>query len=326
MPSGGTSLPLVSNGPTANPTFQLLTVPGGGIGTASLGTGVLIGQGISTVITASPLSVATGGIGTSSLGTGVVIGQGTAAATTAATTSGIPFVSQGSTNAPLFTTTLVGPILINDNATFILTGLTGAVLRVMQADATTARVEVDSFASNAAFVGARANGTAGGPTALLANDVIFNFQGAGYDGTGYSAGQGFAQFAAAENWNATSHGTQFRILTTPLGTTIPSTAIVVQPSGGVSLGTTTDPGSGSIEATGKMILLSATPLTTTGNAVLLFGNVASFGIFMGTGTPSPGVLAGTGSLYLRSEGTGTSSRAYINTNGGSGWAAITTVS
>jgi hypothetical protein len=61
-----------------------------------------------------------------------------------------------------------------------------------------------------------------------------------------------------------------------------------------------------------------------GNADVAFlgTTTASFGIFFGSGAPS--VSAAKGSLYLRSNGSGTGDRAYINTDGGTTWTAITT--
>lgn len=47
------------------------------------------------------------------------------------------------------------------------------------------------------------------------------------------------------------------------------------------------------------------------------------GVFSGAGVPS--ILAPQGSLYLRTDGSSVSTRAYINTTGGTVWTAITTV-
>ena len=47
-------------------------------------------------------------------------------------------------------------------------------------------------------------------------------------------------------------------------------------------------------------------------------------IISGTGSPNGSVNALQGSLYLRTDGSSTSTRAYINTNGTNGWTAITT--
>jgi len=46
------------------------------------------------------------------------------------------------------------------------------------------------------------------------------------------------------------------------------------------------------------------------------------GIYFGSGVPT--VAAAQGSLYLRSDGSTTSTRAYINTNGSTTWTALTT--
>lgn len=46
------------------------------------------------------------------------------------------------------------------------------------------------------------------------------------------------------------------------------------------------------------------------------------GIFFGTGAPT--FAAGQGSLYLRSDGSSTSTRAYVNTDGGTTWTSVTT--
>jgi len=53
-----------------------------------------------------------------------------------------------------------------------------------------------------------------------------------------------------------------------------------------------------------------------------FSNVAHFGIYFGSGAPT--LSAAKGSLYMRSDGTGTGDRAYINSNGSTTWVAITT--
>ena len=63
------------------------------------------------------------------------------------------------------------------------------------------------------------------------------------------------------------------------------------------------------------------------------GPVASDNGFLTAGTDSPGIYSGAGaptisaaqgSLYLRTDGSSTSTRAYINTNGSTTWTAITT--
>ena len=49
---------------------------------------------------------------------------------------------------------------------------------------------------------------------------------------------------------------------------------------------------------------------------------ATPGIYSGSGAPT--ISAAQGSLYLRSDGSSTSTRAYINTDGGTTWTSVTT--
>jgi hypothetical protein len=61
---------------------------------------------------------------------------------------------------------------------------------------------------------------------------------------------------------------------------------------------------------------------TAGNGVKV-STLTNFGIFFGSGAPS--LAAYKGSLYLRTDGSGTTDRVYVNTNGSTTWTAITTV-
>ena len=80
-----------------------------------------------------------------------------------------------------------------------------------------------------------------------------------------------------------------------------------------------------LAATGNITADSATALVAGGASAFIATNTANnMGIYFGSGVPT--VSAAQGSLYLRSDGSSTSTRAYINTNGTTGWAAITTAS
>lgn len=69
---------------------------------------------------------------------------------------------------------------------------------------------------------------------------------------------------------------------------------------------------------------TATPAGGSTSARLIFGTTSGFGIYYGSGAPS--VSAAQGSVYLRSDGSGTTDRMYINNSSGSGttWTAVTT--
>ena len=77
-----------------------------------------------------------------------------------------------------------------------------------------------------------------------------------------------------------------------------------------------------LSATGNITADSGTAPATGGMAAFLASSTANFGIYVGAGAPS--ISAAQGSLYLRTNGTGAADRAYINTNGSTGWTAIST--
>lgn len=78
----------------------------------------------------------------------------------------------------------------------------------------------------------------------------------------------------------------------------------------------------SVTATGVVSSGSSVAVTAGGAAAFLTSTTANLGIFVGSGAPT--VSAAKGSLYLRTDGTTTNNRAYINTDGATTWTAITT--
>jgi len=81
---------------------------------------------------------------------------------------------------------------------------------------------------------------------------------------------------------------------------------------------------GALDLTGVPTVCSATATPAGGStsARLLFGTTSGFGIYYGSGAPT--VSAAQGSIYLRSDGSSTSTRMYINTNGSTTWTNVTT--
>lgn len=77
---------------------------------------------------------------------------------------------------------------------------------------------------------------------------------------------------------------------------------------------------------GSTLTVGGQTSTTSGGSTtgfLNFGSASALGIYFGSGIPT--ISAPQGSLYLRTDGSSTSTRAYINTNGSTTWTAITTV-
>lgn len=78
-----------------------------------------------------------------------------------------------------------------------------------------------------------------------------------------------------------------------------------------------------IGSTGPLAMgATAIPAGGTAGTGYRLSSTSNFGIFFGSGAPT--LSAAQGSLYLRSDGTTTNDRAYINTNGSTTWTALTT--
>ena len=80
-----------------------------------------------------------------------------------------------------------------------------------------------------------------------------------------------------------------------------------------------------ISSAGNARILSGTavPAGGTAGAGYLMSSTTNLGVFFGSGAPA--LSAAQGSLYLRTDGSSTSTRMYVNTNGSTTWTAVTTV-
>jgi len=79
-----------------------------------------------------------------------------------------------------------------------------------------------------------------------------------------------------------------------------------------------------VAVTGNVTADSGTAPVAGGAAAFLATSTAGLGIYFGSGAPT--VSAAQGSLYMRTDGSTTSTRAYVNSDGGTTWVAITTAS
>ena len=67
---------------------------------------------------------------------------------------------------------------------------------------------------------------------------------------------------------------------------------------------------------------TAIPAGGTTNLGIKVSSATNFGVFFGSGAPT--LSAAKGSLYLRSDGSTTNDRCYVNTDGSTTWTAVTT--
>lgn len=67
---------------------------------------------------------------------------------------------------------------------------------------------------------------------------------------------------------------------------------------------------------------TAVPAGGTAGVGLTFSSTSNLGLFFGSGAPT--LAAAQGSLYVRTDGSSTSTRLYVNTTGSTTWTNVTT--
>ena len=92
--------------------------------------------------------------------------------------------------------------------------------------------------------------------------------------------------------------------------------------GNVTGNVTGDVSAATVVATGNVTADSGIAVVAGGASAVMATSTAGLGIYFGSGVPT--ATAAKGSLYLRTDGTSTSTRAYINTDDAATWTAITT--
>jgi len=159
---------------------------------------------------------------------------------------------------------------------------------------------------------------ADGKTLTASNTLTFT----GTDASSVACGTG-GTVAYTENklsvFAATTSAELAGVISDETGTGVlvfANTPTLITPVLGAATGT-------SVSLTSSATALSATPATAGGfaTAAVVMGN-AGLGIFFGSGAPS--ISAAKGSLYMRTDGSATNDRMYVNTDAATTWTALTT--
>lgn len=139
------------------------------------------------------------------------------------------------------------------------TQLTGTVLQVVGANATTARIELDGFGGVPIYTARRANGTKAAPTVIVSADQLgsFNFHGLASGTTTYYGPAGRFAAMATENWSGTAGGTKLVFSTTPNTTQVLTDVLQIDQDGGVK---------GMAAAQGTAVNITGGTSSTSGNA------------------------------------------------------------
>lgn len=223
-------------------------------------TGTLIKSGAATVATGIDLSALTiSGNAWTSPGSTVITGAGKVGI------GATPQIGSGGSTLNLE---------VSLNVTTPPTPAQGNIARFSGVDTGINAIELAAYGNSNNIVYNRANNTLASRTGLVANDLIGRFTWKGWTSAGAISPANTSSFScfAAETWSGTQTGTYCTIGTTPLGGSIAIIeALRVQGSGGLSIGTTTDLGVGTVLANGAIKTLSSTASTTSTTGSGIFG-------------------------------------------------------
>ena len=188
---------------------------------------------------------------------------------------------------PIGTTTLLQRLVVLDSGNVGIG--TAAPLSIFHTSVTSetdgaTRWLGDSYSTTqpAGFIGRRARGTAGSPTAAQSGDYLTSIAGRGYGATTFgSTSTGSFNLQATENFTDSAKGTKATIRTTDNGSTTQSDKVTVLGNGNVGIGTT-----------------NPSALLSLGTAGTKAGTLSLAGVTSGVVTLQTAAAAGTYTLTL----------------------------
>lgn len=277
---------------TSSGTNENLTIDAKGSGTVTI-------NGTATGIVALPANSTVGGvaIATSSSATVPFTLTGSNAAALAVGQNG---ATNPAFNIDTSTATSVNGINIKSNATG-----TAPVLSVISS-ATNENLSIQAKGTGTISIATVSSGTVSIGSALVVSKVASAAFNVGANGS--------TNPVLVVNSNTASVATGISVIGAAAGAGVAVNAISSGTNEALQLN-----GKG----TGNVVIqaATATPAGGSGTAALLFGTTSGFGVYYGSGAPT--VTAAQGSLYIRSDGSSTSTRLYVNTTGSTTWTNFT---
>jgi len=130
--------------------------------------------------------------------------------------------------------------------------------------------------------------------------------------------------AAGTSFSAATTITAGTGITSTTGNIVASAGNISATLGSLTAGTTVTAGTGITATTGNVTSSAGDLVASTAAKGVVLGGGAK--VVCGTGDPNGSVTAPQGSLYLNLTGNSTSTRAFINSDSGTTWVAVTTAS
>ncbi len=309
--------------------FNVNTTSTGDIVLASADTVLIDGAGVVEINSSAGVI----GIGNDAVAQNINIGTGAAARVitigNVSSTTGI-VLNSGTGNIALNTTT-TGDVLINSADTVLIDS---AGVLELNSSAGVISIGNDAVAQNINIgTGAAARTISIGTGAAVVETIVIGGTGANVITIGNTQTAGSISMGAAMTGGTISiGGTGLQTGTITIGGgTGAQTVNLATGATGVKTVHIADSAVANIVTLGSTTGAAATTIQAGTGLITMSGKVALNSaagpqVLGGAGDPSGVVTAPQGSLWLRTDGSSTSTRAYINTNATTGWAAITTAS
>lgn len=294
---------------------SILPAGNGGTGLSSLGTGVATALGVN-VNSAGSILVNGGTItgttvtGTTSITSPLRIGGSgtTGTQSTFQTTSGNGTTDQfaftgGNNGASTFGVWSSAGLVVGSNSASLGTTIAGStgplsVFGTNQSFAGLRSTPAGSAIGAQFIVASTRSSTVGSFSAVQATDGLGGFIFQGDNGATYVQRGATIRAAAVTNWTGSQNDAKVVIAVTPTGGTAPVDALTVQQSGGVSIGTTTDPLVGGLQVNGQAFFPNATADTATTDSTAC---LATSGGKLLKGTGTLGICLGTSSARYKQD-------------------------
>jgi hypothetical protein len=139
-------------------------------------------------------------------------------------------------NLGIGTTAPAAKVTVSTNISPLIAPIAGTVAQFGGADSSPARFSLDGYGSFPQILVRRYNGSAAAPSAVNANDVLFNFNASPYDGAATAGGAAAMNFVAGEAFSSTAHGTYIIFNTTANGSATNAERVRFDGAGNVQMG------------------------------------------------------------------------------------------
>lgn len=132
-----------------------------------------------------------------------------------------------------------------------ITGLANTLVRFVSGSGVSTTLDVANFGTlGNTFRGIAAGGTLASPTASISGLSLHNFLAYGYDGAAFQL-SGAYQINTTQLWTGSARGTKHLWYVTPDNSTTLTLGMTLQSSGGLSIGSATDPLAGGLQINGQ---------------------------------------------------------------------------